>query len=49
MKVGVPVVPGTPGPVGDYLGGLDFIKKHGFPGMFSSTMHHISTIPYDSV
>lgn len=32
MRVGVPVVPGTPGPVGDYTGGEEFIKEYGFPG-----------------
>jgi hypothetical protein len=32
MRVGVPVVPGTPGPVGDYTEGEDFIKEYGFPG-----------------
>jgi pyruvate carboxylase len=32
MKVGVPVVPGTPGPVATYTEGDSFIKEHGFPG-----------------
>ena len=32
MKVGVPVVPGTPGPVADYKEGESFIKQYGFPG-----------------
>lgn len=32
MKVGVPVVPGTPGPVATYTDGDAFIKEHGFPG-----------------
>lgn len=32
MKVGVPVVPGTPGPVAKYSDGDAFIKEHGFPG-----------------
>lgn len=33
MKVGVPVVPGTPGPVQTYKDGESFIKEYGFPGM----------------
>jgi hypothetical protein len=32
MKVGVPVVPGTPGPVETYTDGDAFIKEYGFPG-----------------
>ena len=32
MKVGVPVVPGTPGPVASYVDGEAFIKEYGFPG-----------------
>jgi pyruvate carboxylase len=32
MKVGVPVVPGTPGPVDTYEDGASFIKEYGFPG-----------------
>jgi pyruvate carboxylase len=32
MKVGVPVVPGTPGPVDNYSDGDAFIKEYGFPG-----------------
>jgi hypothetical protein len=32
MKCGVPVVPGTPGPVESYMDGESFIKEHGFPG-----------------
>jgi len=35
MKVGVPVVPGTPGPVGSYTDGDAFIKEYGFPGQFT--------------
>lgn len=35
MKVGVPVVPGTPGPVASYQDGDAFIKEHGFPGKVS--------------
>jgi pyruvate carboxylase len=34
MKVGVPVVPGTPGPVDSYEDGATFIKEHGFPGQY---------------
>ena len=30
MKVGVPVVPGTPGPVGSYTEADDFIKEYGY-------------------
>ena len=32
MKVGVPVVPGTPGPVDSYSDADAFIKEYGFPG-----------------
>jgi len=32
MKCGVPVVPGTPGPVASYKDGEAFIKEYGFPG-----------------
>ena len=32
MKIGVPVVPGTPGPVDSYLDGESFVKEYGFPG-----------------
>jgi pyruvate carboxylase len=32
IKVGVPVVPGTPGPVDTYTDGDAFIKEYGFPG-----------------
>ena len=38
MKVGVPVVPGTPGPVATYSDGDAFIKEHGFPGAFFWTV-----------
>jgi pyruvate carboxylase len=34
MKIGVPVVPGTPGPVGDYTEAHSFIEEYGFPGEF---------------
>ena len=34
MKVGVPVVPGTPGPVATYKDGESFIQEYGFPGLF---------------
>jgi pyruvate carboxylase len=33
MKVGVPVVPGTPVPVASYEHGDAFIQEYGFPGM----------------
>ena len=32
IKVGVPVVPGTPGPVAKYTDAETFIKEYGFPG-----------------
>ena len=32
MKVGVPVVPGTPGPVATWTEADAFIKEYGFPG-----------------
>ena len=32
MKIGVPVVPGTPGPVADYTDAHAFIEEYGFPG-----------------
>lgn len=38
MKVGVPVVPGTPGPVDAYTEAEDFIKEYGFPGESSCQM-----------
>ncbi|KAG6812824.1 hypothetical protein H0H92_016093 [Tricholoma furcatifolium] len=31
MKVGVPVVPGTPGPVESYTAGAAFVEEYGFP------------------
>lgn len=31
MKVGVPVVPGTPGPVESYTDGASFVEEYGFP------------------
>ena len=33
IKVGVPVVPGTPGPVAAYTEAESFIKEYGFPGL----------------
>jgi len=36
MRCGVPVVPGTPGPVESYKGGEAFIKEYGFPGAHPS-------------
>ncbi|KAF8998596.1 pyruvate carboxylase [Cyathus striatus] len=38
MKVGVPVVPGTPGPVGDYTEGEAFIQEYGFPVIIKAAM-----------
>lgn len=34
MKIGVPVVPGTPGAVGDYTEAASFIEEYGFPGAY---------------
>lgn len=34
IKVGVPVVPGTPGPVAAYTDAESFIKEYGFPGIY---------------
>ncbi|KAG1869587.1 hypothetical protein F4604DRAFT_1881457 [Suillus subluteus] len=38
MKVGVPVVPGTPGPVASYTDGDAFIKEYGFPVIIKAAM-----------
>ncbi|KAF9523056.1 hypothetical protein CPB83DRAFT_863535 [Crepidotus variabilis] len=38
MKVGVPVVPGTPGPVDTYEDGDSFIQEHGFPVIIKAAM-----------
>ncbi|OJA09754.1 hypothetical protein AZE42_01474 [Rhizopogon vesiculosus] len=38
MKVGVPVVPGTPGPVASYTEGDSFIKEYGFPVIIKAAM-----------
>ncbi|KAK1227226.1 pyruvate carboxylase [Marasmius sp. AFHP31] len=38
MKVGVPVVPGTPGPVASYEEGEGFIKEYGFPVIIKAAM-----------
>ena len=38
MKVGVPVVPGTPGPVDSYLDGDAFIQEYGFPVIIKAAM-----------
>ncbi|KAK7056179.1 pyruvate carboxylase [Paramarasmius palmivorus] len=38
MKVNVPVVPGTPGPVGSYEEGEAFIKEYGFPVIIKAAM-----------
>jgi pyruvate carboxylase len=32
MAAGVPVVPGTPGPVAAYTEASQFIEEYGFPG-----------------
>ncbi|KAJ7224521.1 pyruvate carboxylase, partial [Mycena pura] len=38
MNVGVPVVPGTPGPVASYTDGDAFIKEYGFPVIIKAAM-----------
>ncbi|KAI9461464.1 hypothetical protein HD554DRAFT_2129891 [Boletus coccyginus] len=38
MNVGVPVVPGTPGPVASYLEGEAFIREYGFPVIIKAAM-----------
>lgn len=38
MKIGVPVVPGTPGPVGSYEEGASFIEEYGFPVIIKAAM-----------
>ncbi|RDB20875.1 Pyruvate carboxylase [Hypsizygus marmoreus] len=37
-KVGVPVVPGTPGPVDAYTDGASFVKEYGFPIIIKAAM-----------
>lgn len=32
IKIGVPVVPGTPGAVEKYTDAAGFVKEYGFPG-----------------
>jgi pyruvate carboxylase len=41
MKVGVPVVPGTPGPVDKWTDADSFIKEYGFPGDCRLSETHI--------
>ncbi|KAG6890299.1 hypothetical protein C0995_009505 [Termitomyces sp. Mi166 len=38
MKVGVPVVPGTPGPVESYADGASFVEEYGFPIIIKAAM-----------
>lgn len=38
MQTGVPVVPGTPGPVESYDLAESFIKEHGFPVIIKAAM-----------
>ncbi|KAI6112863.1 hypothetical protein F5141DRAFT_1272766 [Pisolithus sp. B1] len=38
VRVGVPVVPGTPGPVQSYIEGESFTKEHGFPVIIKAAM-----------
>lgn len=46
MKVGVPVVPGTPGPVASYTEGDSFIKEYGFPGQSILLFHFPLLTPF---
>ncbi len=39
MKVGVPVVPGTPGPVAHFKDAAKFIEEHGFPSKCARGLH----------
>jgi pyruvate carboxylase len=41
MKVGVPVVPGTPGAVDKWSDADSFIKEYGFPGDYLLFWAHI--------
>jgi pyruvate carboxylase len=43
VKVGVPVVPGTPGPVESYTDGDAFIKEYGFPGKRGDIPVHMTS------
>lgn len=38
VAAGVPVVPGTPGPVESYTDGAEFVKEHGFPVIIKAAM-----------
>jgi hypothetical protein len=38
MQVGVPVVPGTPGPVDSWQDADAFIKEYGFPGVCTALL-----------
>ncbi|KAG6868792.1 hypothetical protein C0993_010422 [Termitomyces sp. T159_Od127] len=38
MKVNVPVVPGTPGPVDSYADGASFVEEYGFPIIIKAAM-----------
>jgi pyruvate carboxylase len=38
MKIGVPVVPGTPGPVSSYQEASSFIEEYGFPVIIKAAM-----------
>lgn len=44
MKVGVPVVPGTPGPVANSKDGESFIQEYGFPGLILVNVKDICDI-----
>ena len=39
MAAGVPVVPGTPGPVAAYTEASQFIEEYGFPGTLLPVNH----------
>ena len=41
IKVGVPVVPGTPGAVDKWSDADSFIKEYGFPGDYILSEAHI--------
>lgn len=38
IKIGVPVVPGTPGAIATYEEGKDFVDKYGFPVIIKAAM-----------
>lgn len=46
MKVGVPVVPGTPGPVDSYQEGAEFVNEYGFPSMSIFPFNMLLSVNY---